>query len=229
MLTRRFLPAALAFSLLFISAVAFGAADLHKGKQALRAAYEQTEGDEGGFGGTLVEQCRLDGDDAVRCVVVDANGNSDLDTQDYSETRAPRDFGIARFSPDGTPTTSREPFAQAPVPLDADIRVARRLRRTKLGRIAIRVAPDVPSTVTVRGWFGDGKINRRPTRSRTVSVSGGQSVLVALDLTKAQRRRIREALARKGSIRAVIFVRVIGDVGPADATEIRYADVRVVR
>ncbi len=49
------------------------------------------------------------------------------------------------------------------------------------------------------------------------------------DLTKAQRRRIREALARKGSIRAVIFVRVIGDVGPADATEIRYADIRVVR
>lgn len=229
MLVRRLSPAALAAAVLSLPAVALAAADLEAGEKALKAAYQQTDGDEGGFGGTLVEQCRLDGENAVRCVLVDANGNGDLDSEDYSEQRTPLDFGVARFGPDGAITTSRDAFVEKPRRLDADIRVAERLRKTKLGRLAVRLAPDVETRVTVTGWFGNAEIGRRPKRSRTVTVAGGESALVALDLSKAQKRRISAALRTTGSIRAVITVKVVGDVGPADATDLRVADVRVVR
>lgn len=210
--------------------LAFAAADLQEGEKALKTAYQQTDGDEGGFGGTLVEQCRTEGDSAVRCVIVDAMGDGDLDSEDYGETRAPLDFGVATFGPDGAITTSRQPFSEKPVALDADVRVAERLRKTKLGRIAVRLSPDVTSRVTVTGWFGNAEIKRRPARSRTVTIEpAGKSLLVALDLNTVQKRRINAALRESGSIRAVITVKVVGDVGPADATDLTIADVRVVR
>lgn len=229
MISPRALAVAVCAAALSISAVAFAAADLKAGESAVKAAYQQTDGDEGGFGGSIVDQCRVDGADKVRCVVSDAIGNGDLDSEDYSETHAPIDFGVATFAPDGKVTTSREAFAEKPVALDPDIRVPERLRRTKLGRVAIGVAPDVRSKVTVTGWLGSAEIKRRPARSRTVTIEPGGPVLVALDLTKTQRRRIRDTLRSKGSIRAVITVKVVGDVGPADASEFRVADIRIVR
>jgi len=229
MLPSRVIPAAAVSFVLLLPGAALAAADLQRGTQALRAAYESTEADEGGYGGTLVEQCRAESESVVRCVIVQGEGNRDIDSHESSETRAPVDFGVARFGPDDRITTAREPFLEAPRTLDADIRVAPRLRRTRSGQILVRVAPDVPATVTVGGWFGAREIRRQPPRTRTVHVPGGKTTKVALALTRAQRARIRSALRRTGSIRAVISVSVVGDVGPADATQSRTADVRIVR
>jgi len=213
---------------LLLPAVAVAALDLSTGERAVRDAYQSTEGDEGGFGGSLVEQCRAEGETTVRCVVVAASGISSLDSDDSREERKPVDFGVARQAPTGQVTTSREPFTEPVTSLDADIRVRERLRRTPLGRVAIRVSPDVPAKVTVSGRFGKTEIKSGRVRERTVEVKA-TGTDIALDLTDRQRRRISDALKRDGSLRAVITVRVVGDVGPADATEIETADVRIVR
>ena len=108
-------------------------ADLDRGVRALKAAYEHTEGDEGGFDGTLVEQCALDGESAVRCVVVEATGTAiDFPSGTFVTQRRPLDHAVATFAPDGA---SRAPFAEAPVALDADVRVADRLRLARDGRV----------------------------------------------------------------------------------------------
>lgn len=209
--------------------VAYAAADLERGRAALKQAYEQSEGDEGGHEAYLVDQCRVESETVVRCVVVHSSGHaSDLPDADYYETRTPLDYGVATFGPDDSITTSREPFEETPKALDADIRVRERLRRRGGEPLTVAVSPEVASDVTVRAWIGRREIRRRPaTPERTVEVPGAERTAVALRLSRAQRRRIRRHVRQGDSVRAVVLVRVEGDVGPAIAGETRVADVRV--
>ncbi len=223
--------AAAAAALLAAPAVALPTADLDRGVRALKAAFEHTEGDEGGFDGTLVEQCAFAGETEVRCVVVEASGTAiDLPSGNYVASRRPFHLAVATFAPDGTITTRREELPEAPRDLDADIRVAERVRLTRDGRVTVRVAPDVAATVTASGWFGRRAIEARdPVPIRRTTVPAGRTTTVALRLSRAQRTLVRTTLRRTGSIRALLTIRVQGDVGPALATQERVAAVRVVR
>ena len=72
----------------------------------------------------------------MRCVVVAATGTAiDFPSGTFVTQRRPLDHAVATFAPDGAITTSRAPFAEAPVALDADVRVADRLRLTRDGRV----------------------------------------------------------------------------------------------
>lgn len=200
------------------------------GERALRMAYESQEGDEGGFGGTFVEQCRAEGDVVVRCVITEGHGSTSLDTGNSRSSYVPKDFGLAHFLPDGRIVTTRQPFSEPVVALGSGISVPSRMRRTKLGRLAIKVSPDVDARVALSGRFGVKKIESGRVRERTVQVPGGETTVIALDLTTRQRKRISEALRRKsGSIKGQIDVTVSGDVGPADARDVLRKYVRVVR
>jgi hypothetical protein len=224
--------AAAAAALLAASAsAALPPADVERGVRALKTAFEHTEGDEGGFDGTLVEQCAAQGETEVRCVVVEASGTAiDFPSGNFVTSRRPFHAAVATVAADGTITTRREELAEPARRLDADIRVADRLRPTRDGRIVVRVSPDVAAQVTVSGLFGRREIAARPaTPVRRVTVPGARTTTVALRLTQAQRARIRTALRGPGYLRARLTVRVQGDVGPALATEERIAAVRVVR